>query len=302
MMSALVSGFSEAVRRTRGHKRIGSIRHKNRPLLLLQKGRLTARGTQMSYDRFSPAFLLVFATFALAAGARSAENGCIDCHQQPDFYAQYPKLHEYFQQYQVSPHNQAGVTCDDCHGGDAGAGSAQRAHVGVLPMSDPKSTVYYQEQPDTCGQCHSDKQKQFLRSKHYAALMHHRAAPTCTTCHPAMSGRPELRNIVLHACRNCHYEGNTDDLPLIADQAERVFNQLNIASGLLGWTRVHYESHGWPGDSRDRVAALGRRYESIVNKVHEFDLQQTDDSTVSILVDLREIFEAVRSERDQTAE
>ena len=106
----------------------------------------------MSYDKFSPAFLLVFATFALSAGARSAENSCIDCHQQPEFYAQYPKLHEYFQQYEVSPHNQAGVTCDDCHGGDAGAESAQRAHVGVLPMSDPKSTVYYQEQPDTCGQ------------------------------------------------------------------------------------------------------------------------------------------------------
>jgi formate-dependent nitrite reductase cytochrome c552 subunit len=254
----------------------------------------------MSRNDFSPGFLLVFVTLALATSARSAENSCIDCHQQPEFYAQYPKLNEYFQQYRVSPHNQAGVTCDDCHGGNASASSARQAHIGVLPMSDVNSTVYYQKQPDTCGQCHIDKQRQFLRSKHYAALMHHRAAPTCTTCHPAMSGRPELRNIVLHACRNCHYEGNSDDLPLIADQAERVFKQLNIASGLLGWTRVHYESHDWPDGSKERVDALEERYESIVNKVHEFDLQQTDDSTIAILVDLREIFDTVRSEHEQT--
>lgn len=256
----------------------------------------------MYYDKISPGLLLVFAILALSASARSAENSCISCHQQPNFYVQYPKLNQYYQQYRVSPHNQAGVTCDNCHGGDAGSTTARQAHVGVLPMSDPKSTVYYQSQPDTCGQCHIDKQRQFLRSKHYAALMHHRAAPTCTTCHPAMSGRPELRNIILHACRNCHYAGNADDLPLIADQAEGVFKQLNIASGLLGWTVVHYESHDWPGDSKELVGGLQERYESIINKVHEFDLQQTDDSTVSILIDLREIFDTVRSERSQAVD
>ena len=253
----------------------------------------------MLRNRFTFRFILISLSAALSVSAQSAENGCIGCHQQSDFYAQYPKLHEYYQQYLVSPHKQAGVTCDDCHGGNASADSADKGHVGVLPMSDENSTVHYQKQPDTCGQCHKDKRAQFIQSKHYAALMGQRAAPTCTTCHPAMSRRPEYRLIVLNACRNCHGEGNSENLPLIADQAENVFNQLNIAGGFLGWTRIHYESHGWPEGSQQRVHDLDKRYRTILNQVHQFDLQQTEDATTEILVDLRETFEAAQRAYEQ---
>jgi len=255
----------------------------------------------MSRNRFTFGLILMSLSAALSVSTQSAENGCISCHQQPDFYAQYPKLHEYYQQYLVSPHQQAGVTCDDCHGGNASAKSVEKAHVGVLPMSDRNSAVHYQKQPETCGQCHGDKRRQFLKSKHYAALMDQRSAPTCTTCHPAMSRRPELRIIVLNACRNCHGEGNSENLPLIADQAERVFNQLNIAGGLLGWTKIHYESHGWPRDSKERVRELDARYNMIVNKVHQFDLIETEDVTIEILGELREIFKEVQRAHEQRA-
>jgi hypothetical protein len=253
----------------------------------------------MLRNRFAFGFILVSLSVAHSASAQSAENNCISCHQQSDFYAQYPKLHEYYQQYLVSPHKQAGVVCDDCHGGNASAESAKKAHVGVLPMSDENSTVHYQKQPDTCGQCHKQKRAQFIQSKHYAALMDRRAAPTCTTCHPAMSRRPEYRVIVLNACRNCHAEDNIENLPLIADRAENMFNQLNIAGGFLGWTKIHYESHGWPGDSQQRVRELEKRYRIILNRVHQFDLQQTEDSTVAILVELKEIFDAARRDHEQ---
>ena len=254
----------------------------------------------MLRNRFTFGFILIsFLSVAPSVSTRAAENGCISCHQQSDFYAQYPKLHEYYQQYLVSPHKVAGVTCDYCHGGNASANSANKAHVGVLPMSDKNSTVHYQKQPDTCGQCHKDKRAQFIQSKHYAALMDQRAAPTCTTCHPAMSRRPEYRVIVLNACRNCHGEGNSEDLPLIADRAENVFNQLNIAGGFLGWTRIHYESHDWPDDSRQRVDDLDVRYARILNRVHQFDLQQTEDSTVAILLELRRTFDEARRAHEQ---
>lgn len=253
----------------------------------------------MSRNRSRFGLILIFLSVAISVSARAAENGCISCHQQSEFYAQYPKLYEYYRQYLVSPHQQAGVTCDDCHGGDASAASAKQAHVGVLPMSDVKSTVHYQKQPETCGQCHSDKRAQFIQSKHYAALMDQRAAPTCTTCHPAMSRRPEYRLIVLNACRNCHGEGNSENLPLIADRAENIFNQLNIAGGFLGWTKIHYESHGWPNDSQQRVLDLEKRYDRILNRVHQFDLQQTEDSTVAILLELKETFDAARRAHEQ---
>jgi len=257
----------------------------------------------MPRDRFKFGFILISFSVMLSGNTQSAENGCISCHQQSDFYAQYPKLYEYYQQYLVSPHKLAGVTCDDCHGGDASANSPTQGHAGVLPMSDKNSTVHYKKQPETCGQCHSDKRAQFVQSKHYAALMGQRAAPTCTTCHPAMSRRPEFRLIVLNACRNCHGEGNSENLPLIADRAENIFNQLNIASGFLGWTKIHFESHGWPADTRQRVRDLDRRYNSILNQVHQFDLQQTEDSTTKILAELRATLdEAKRAYEQRSAE
>ncbi|MDH3416732.1 MAG: hypothetical protein OEM64_10530 [Gammaproteobacteria bacterium] len=256
----------------------------------------------MSRIRFMSGLILLFSSLVFSVSTEPAENGCINCHRQPDYYAQNPKLHEYYQQYLGSPHEQAGVTCDACHGGNARANSAQKAHVGVLPMNNKNSAVHYQKQPETCGQCHGDKRRQFVKSKHYAALMDQRAAPTCTTCHPAMSRRPELRNIVLNACRNCHGEGNSENLPLIADQAEGVFSQLNIAGGLLGWTRIHFESHDWPADSKERVRALEMRYQIIVDKVHQFNLQATDSETSEILGQLREIFKEVQRTHEQQAE
>ena len=238
----------------------------------------------------------------LSTGALAAENQCIDCHQNAAFYVEYPKLYEYFQEWQVSPHQLAGVTCDDCHGGDANAETSDDAHVGVLAMNDAQSTLHYQNQPQTCGQCHSENRAQFTQSKHYEALMGQRAAPTCTSCHPAMSRRPEYRVIVLNACRNCHGPGNSENLPVITDQAENVFHQLNIAGGFLGWTQIHFESQGWPDDSRERVRDLDMRYRATLNQVHQFDLEQTDDATNTMLRELREIFDAARQAHEQQRE
>ena len=44
---------------------------------------------------------------------------------------------------------------------------------------------------------------------------------------------------------------------------------------------------------------LERRYQTIVNNVHQFDLQQTEDSTPEILVALRETLDATRRAYEQ---
>jgi len=251
--------------------------------------------------QFKLGFVLVSLSLLFSVSTEAAENTCTSCHQDSAFFAQYPKLHEYYQQYLDSPHERAGVTCDICHGGNANADSAQEAHAGVFPMNDRRSSLHYQTQPETCGQCHDDKRQQFVQSKHYAALMDQREAPTCSTCHPAMSRRPELRNIVLNACRNCHNEDNHLGLPLIADQAEDVFSKLNIAGGLLGWTRIHYESHGWPAGSKRVVQVLESKHGHILNLVHQFDLQQTETAIIELLGELTEIFDQARRASEQPA-
>jgi Cytochrome c554 and c-prime len=246
--------------------------------------------------------LAVVAVVALPSATLGDENNCVSCHQDVAFYAQYPKLYEYYQKWLVSPHEQVGVTCDQCHGGDISATSMDKIHAVVLPMNDERSTLYYQKQPDTCGQCHADKREQFVQSKHYAALIEQRAAPTCTTCHAAMSRRPELRSIILNACSTCHAEGNSEGLPLIVDHAKRLFRKLNIVSGQLGWTRAHYKSHDWPDDSEARVRNFEERHGRILNRVHRFDLQQTEVETDKLLGELRDIFDEVRQANEQQAD
>ncbi len=234
----------------------------------------------------------------LAPASPGADNQCVGCHQNPDFYAQYPKLYQYYQDWLESPHREAGSTCDDCHGGNPSTTSMGRAHAGVLPVSDTRSALHYQKQPETCGRCHDDKRSQFVRSKHFKALSGQRAAPTCTTCHPAMNRRPDYRVMVLTACRNCHGEGNSENLPLVSDQASSVFHQLNVARGFLGWANIYYESQDWPDDSAERVRDLEERYQTVLDQVHRFDMRQTEIAMTAIQGELREIFDAARS-RDE---
>ena len=225
----------------------------------------------------------------------AAQNGCSDCHQSDNFYARIPKLHRYYQAWILSQHHHSGVTCDDCHGGEPAAATAELAHSGIFPVSDERSLLHFKNQPETCGACHDDKQREFKLSKHYQALEGDTdLAPTCTTCHPAMNERPSYRLIVLNSCNNCHAPGNRQDLPLIVDQAEDLLRHLNMTKGLLGWTTLHYESHQWPGDSRAQVSRLERQYDDILSRVHRFDLEQSMESTTFLLDELRTLFEAAR--------
>ena len=238
--------------------------------------------------------VLVIALMCWVPLLAQADNGCIDCHESGDFFAKYPKLHRYFEDWVESPHGESNVNCDDCHGGDPRAETAEAAHSGVLAMNDPGSTLFNKNQPGTCGDCHRAKRRQFIESKHYQALMEDRNAPTCTTCHPAMNQRPSFRKIVLNACRNCHHEGNEQELPLVADQAEEAFHQLNVAAGFLGWAKLHFESLGWPGNSRQRIDGYDSRIATIVDRIHRFDLDETRDRTLELRADLNELFDAAR--------
>lgn len=253
---------------------------------------------QMRLSMISAALLLA-SGILLPITSPATDNECIACHKNPDFYAQYPKLHQYYEDWQESPHKKAGATCDDCHGGNPATSSIKKAHATVLPVNDARSALHYQNQPATCGQCHNEKRSQFVQSKHYEALSGQRAAPTCTTCHPAMNRRPDYRVMVLNACRNCHGDGNSENLPLVSDHAASVFHQLNVTRGFLGWANIYYESHDWPDDSTERMRNLEARYETVLDQVHRFDMQQTELAVIEIQAELREVFDAARLRDEQ---
>ncbi len=242
-------------------------------------------------------FLRALAILAVLAcvSAPASGNGCIDCHKDENFYARNPKLYRYYQDWLKSPHNQAGVTCDGCHGGNPAATTVETGHQGMFPMSDSRSMLYFSRQPDTCGDCHTEKKKAFEQSKHFKALQSATdTAPTCTTCHPAMNSRPAYQTIVLNACTTCHHEGNRQGLPDIVNEAEGLLRNINVAQGMLGWAKLHFASLEWPGDSSEHIGNLENRYAIIVDQVHRFDLQQSDKETMELLAELKQMFDAER--------
>jgi cytochrome b subunit of formate dehydrogenase len=130
-------------------------------------------------------------------------NDCTDCHQVDDV-----------------PHSEVtGPTCDACHDiaqEEFAASIHGRSHAeGVLEapdcgschgghsiryLDDPESRVAPRNQPETCGECHSDSEiirkfymsvanpsEAYQRSAHFSALMQDdregQEPPTCSTCH-----------------------------------------------------------------------------------------------------------------------
>jgi len=239
-------------------------------------------------------FLLICAIAALPAAA----NTCETCHSQHKFFGQNKRLYDYYQDWLTSPHRDAGITCEQCHGGNAAASDKQKAHVGVLGVSDPNSRVFYQNQPETCGKCHGRVVEQFTHSAHYKALMDKAAAPNCSTCHRAMNRKPYFHDIVENACRTCHTRISPAEERPVVLLAHEILHRLNIAKGYLGWTTVYYESKGWPGESRQELTALREKYHDILATGHSFDLQRSDRASIELLAELKIIFRQAWGQRE----
>lgn len=95
-----------------------------------------------------------------------------------------------------------GAACSDCHS----------AHS-ILPATNPASTIYRSNVPDTCGSCHRKIARQFDRSIHGMAVKAGvQDAPVCTDCHGehrilavSAEGSPvSATNIPIRVCGPCH--------------------------------------------------------------------------------------------------
>jgi hypothetical protein len=89
------------------------------------------------------------------------------------------------------------ATCTSCH----------TAH-GILPRSDPESSVNPQHLPATCGRCHHGIEEQFVKSIH--AQPSDKPQPACSDCHTAhaitRADSEGFRMGVMNTCGRCHAE------------------------------------------------------------------------------------------------
>lgn len=145
--------------------------------------------------RHSVTILLLVSVMFLsgAAGVRADEIVCIQCHTAlPEKYSQPVKL------WRGSIHDENGIACNSCHGGDPGdAANAMTKERGFLGVPA------YNAVPGFCGRCHVGVMKDYLASAHGRALT--RGGPNCVVCHGSHRIlKASLELINEKECSRCH--------------------------------------------------------------------------------------------------
>ncbi|HVO09544.1 MAG TPA: cytochrome c3 family protein [Vicinamibacteria bacterium] len=92
------------------------------------------------------------------------------------------------------------ATCTSCH-----------TPHGVLPRTDPESTVNRANVPATCGKCHHGIEEEFEQSVHHTMVgKTDRELPVCSDCHSAHTIRRAdadgFRLDIMQKCGRCHGE------------------------------------------------------------------------------------------------
>jgi uncharacterized protein with PIN domain len=164
---------------------------------------------------------------------------CARCHREGEKAAvRYEgRQHEIIRNYTESIHGKGllksgltvTATCTNCH----------TAH-GVLPRTDPDSTVNPRNVPATCGRCHHGIQEQFVQSVHYTeAKFTTQELPVCSDCHTAhaihRTDEDGFKLDIMNKCGRCH-----------AEIAKTYFDTYHGKVSRLGYTKTAkcYDCHG----------------------------------------------------------
>jgi len=146
--------------------------------------------------------LLLLAGLALPGAAAAAEISCVQCHE-----SQSGRLGEPVKQWRESIHQQNGIACNNCHGGDPTLMSMEA----MSPDRGFRGVPSPEEIPDFCGHCHVGVKEDYLASAHGKALG--KGGPQCVTCHgnhAVKRASPDLINP--QDCSRCHEYGRAAEM------------------------------------------------------------------------------------------
>jgi len=205
--------------------------------------------------RFAHIVLVFGMVFVLGISVSlAAENNCIGCHSEWEEGENAPTV-----RWQYDVHNQAGLTCVDCHGGDAG----------LEDMDEVRSSPGYRGVPKTaqipgfCGRCHSDAayMKRFNPSLPVDQMVKYETSrhgqllkkgdpkvATCISCHSVhdigKAGSPRSTIYPLNIpklCASCHSDpDHMAGYGIPTDQYEK------YASSVHGVALLEHEDVGAP--------------------------------------------------------
>ncbi len=227
-------------------------------------------------------WLLSGAPAAGSAPGNLQENSCVNCHAGlPADSLIKVKSHGW----NGSVHQQHGVTCDRCHGGDPTAARKEEAHAGMLGSSLPASPVYFKNIPATCGKCHGAEFYKFSQSLHYQMLETTGRGPECVTCHGSMETKVLAPDTLAAVCERCHNE-RMGIFPYVPQKARAVLLLLRESKILLGVEKELQGSKPGPEAVRELGSASAALHSAKLDW-HKFDL----DTITNHLQDFYEALE-----------
>ena len=164
---------------------------------------LKLAATQLNLDfckklmRYVLAFFLALALAVAVDAAANQEPVCIQCHDSDMMKSAFRKIPGEWRQ---SWHNQNGVSCNDCHGGDPAD-----AAMAMSPLRGFVGTPKYRDVPEFCGKCHIGILKNYSESGHGKALKASGSGPNCVTCHGSHGIQKASIDIINEErCSQCH--------------------------------------------------------------------------------------------------
>jgi nitrate/TMAO reductase-like tetraheme cytochrome c subunit len=164
-------------------------------------------------------------------------NHCVSCHSQ---LLEPLDVSNRYLEWQLSSHEERGVSCEKCHGGDPSAKDKEKAHAGVLRSSNQQSRLHRKNQPETCNACHQNVVNSFVRSAHYQRLKGVGLGPSCNTCHAHMATQVVYSPTeTAELCAQCHDSINfIQPRPEIPVRAKETMMALQRADAVISWAQL----------------------------------------------------------------
>ena len=249
----------------------------------------SARRAVSSRFRNIRPFAVALATLTVAAwaGAAHAADQCIACHAKLERL----ELSAPVAASSADVHGKAGVTCSQCHGGDATATKGSLAHgIGFVARPEGEAVAAM------CGGCHRPERDNWEKSPHALAADAQRR-PSCVTCHGSHEVKPASADLIAEPlCTSCHsiaqprriwralneteqsiaaLDAELDGVPNLAGLAERLratrgdLRGVSHSMNLMALTRKAAASQALVEDLRAKAGPRlqGRRWGRTVRRV-----------------------------------
>jgi hypothetical protein len=162
----------------------------------------------MTWKKYAYAVFGAGVFIICSAVARSDQGGaCVTCHEYLGGDLARPVM-----EWKGSLHQQNGITCDLCHGGNANVNVGDIKKLSARQLMERQSLAMSKSSGfvgkpsgkamfDLCGECHGESVDRYSNSIMGKSYLRNKGGPSCIACHNAHNNTmPDVPGV----CESCH--------------------------------------------------------------------------------------------------